>query len=88
MKNRATTTRDEKLYATLRHPTYPAKGVLRPPPFGARRAMITAHFATDVGVTGGGVIEGNGRYWAFRLAKKAPECASVGGCAKPNSIDP
>jgi hypothetical protein len=52
-----------------------------------RRAMISAHFAVDVGVTGGGVIEGNGRYWQFRLARKAPECFT-GGASGPGSILP
>jgi len=27
---------DDTLYATLPHPSYPAKSALRPPPFGAR----------------------------------------------------
>jgi polygalacturonase len=42
-----------------------------PPPWRRVRAVNR----TDVGISGGGVLEGNGANWHLRLSVKAPECA-------------
>ncbi|KAK3271368.1 hypothetical protein CYMTET_20274, partial [Cymbomonas tetramitiformis] len=65
---------DPGLYEVDPYPEYPSRPQYPPPPRGQHRAMLRAYNCTDVGITGGGAIDGRSLYWHFALRKMAPEC--------------